>query len=373
MKPTSRVPPSKGQSVLNCAFVIPGDLMLATGGYAYDRHVLAGLAAHGVAVSHVPLPGSYPTPTHADIAASDAALATLPVDATLLIDGLAYGAFPASLLARIKQRVVALVHHPLGLETGTPPARAAELVQLETAALARADHVIVTSPLTKRLLVADFAVPDGKVTVAEPGTVPAMRATGSAGGRLHLLAVGSIVPRKGYTVLIQALEPLVRKTVMDQSWRLTIAGSPRDAGELQRIKRAANSAGIMGSLLDLAGAVTDEALNALYSSADIFVMPSLYEGYGMVLAEAMARGLPIVCTTGGAAAETAPDAAALKVPPGDYAALRKALARVITEPELRRSLADASWDAGQRLPRWHDTARIIANCIHATATKGFSA
>ena len=101
----------------------------------------------------------------------------------------------------------------------------------------------------------------------------------------------------------------------------------------------------------------------MYASADAFLLPSLYEGYGMVLAEAMARGLPIVCTTGGAAAETAPDAAAIKVPPGDQGALTAAIRRLLDEPDLRRRLADASWAAGQRLPRWEDTARIIAGVI----------
>jgi glycosyltransferase involved in cell wall biosynthesis len=365
MKPTWPAPPSKALSVLNavaqCAFVIPGDLTLATGGYAYDRRVLAGLATHDVAVTHVPLPGTYPNPSDADIEASAAVLAGLSADTTLLIDGLAYGTFPASLLARIKQRIVALVHHPLGLETGVPVTRAAELLQLETAALTRAEHVVVTSPLTKRMLVADFAVLPSKITVAEPGTAPAQRASGSTGGRVHMLAVGSIVPRKGYPVLIEALKGL------PSGWWLTIAGGPRDDAEVARVHEAVATSGV-SPRIEFVGAVDDATLDTLYASADLFVMPSLFEGYGMVLAEAMARGLPIVCTTGGAAAETVPDDAALKVPPGDYAALRKALSHAITEPDLRQRLSDASWAAGQRLPRWDDTSRIIA-----TAIKGMTA
>ena len=96
-------------------------------------------------------------------------------------------------------------------------------------------------------------------------------------------------------------------------------------------------------------------------------MPSLYEGYGMALAEAMARGLPIVSTSGGAAAETVPDAAALKVPPGDVAALAAAIRRVLGDPGLRVRVADASWAAGQSLPRWDDTARSIASVIKGVA------
>jgi glycosyltransferase involved in cell wall biosynthesis len=111
--------------------------------------------------------------------------------------------------------------------------------------------------------------------------------------------------------------------------------------------------------------VTQSHLAELYASADAFVMPSLYEGYGMALGEAMARGLAIVCTTGGAAAETVPDGAALKVAPGDVPALSAALERVLTDQALRGRLADAAWAAGQRLPRWEEAARRIAAAIIA--------
>jgi glycosyltransferase involved in cell wall biosynthesis len=117
----------------------------------------------------------------------------------------------------------------------------------------------------------------------------------------------------------------------------------------------------------IAGAVSQDRLADMYASADAFLLPSLYEGYGMVLAEAMARGLPIVCTTGGAAAETAPGAEALKVPPGDQDALTHAIGRLLGEPDLRRRMADASWVAGRRLPRWEDAARIIAGVIEGVA------
>jgi glycosyltransferase involved in cell wall biosynthesis len=349
------------------AFVIPGDINLPTGGYAYDRQVLAGLAAHGVTVRHVALAGTFPSPAAADIQAAAAAFAALPADMPLLIDGLAYGAFPASLLREIRQPIIALVHHPLGLETGLTAARAAELIRLETAALAAARHVIVTSPLTKRLLIADFAVPADIVTVAEPGTDLAARSAGSGGSTLHLLAAGSIVPRKGYPVLMRALADLAAAGDGQPRWRLTVAGALRDPAEARRVETAAAALG--HARVTLAGAVTDQQLEQLYQTADVFVMPSLFEGYGMVLAEAMARGLPIVCTTGGAAADTVPDGAGLKVAPGDAVALRQAVGRVLLDAPLRRRLADASWAAGTRLPRWPDTCRIIGRII-AQVSKG---
>jgi len=234
-------------------------------------------------------------------------------------------------------------------------------------ALARAAHVVVTSPTTARTLTADFAVPPHKITVAVPGTDPATRAQGTAGqgAPLQLLSVGSVVPRKAYDILVRALAPL-----RDRDWRLTIAGpADRDAGARAALEVALRDTGL-GPRVALHGAATAGELADLYAAADLFVMASLYEGYGMVLAEALARGLPIVCTTGGAATETVPDAAALKVAPGDERALGQAIGRVLDEEGLRRRLADAAWAAGWTLPRWEDTARIVAAAIQGIARGG---
>jgi glycosyltransferase involved in cell wall biosynthesis len=254
------------------------------------------------------------------------------------------------------------VHHPLCLEAGLAKARQDALRTLEKAALALARRVVVTSHLTARTLVADFAVPADKITVAEPGTDPAPRAGGSAAGPLQLLSVGAIVPRKAYAILVRALG-----TLKDQDWRLTIAGPTDRSPEALAAVRAAIDEGALADRITLVGPVNQERLADLYASADVFLLASLYEGYGMVLAEAMARGLPIVCTTGGAAAETVPDDAAIKVPPGDERAFTLAVQHVLQDADLRRRMADASWAAGQKLPRWQDTARIIAAVIKEVA------
>jgi glycosyltransferase involved in cell wall biosynthesis len=344
------------QAMIAAGFVIPGDLALPTGGYAYDRRVLALLEQHGVAGRHVALPGSYPDPTPEHLAETERALGSLPADTVLLFDGLAYGALPGDVIGRIKQKIVALVHHPLCLEAGLTPMRQRYLRQTETMALAFAEHVIVTSPMTARILCADFQVPPDKITVAEPGTDRAERAKGSVGVP-RLLAVGSIVPRKGYDMLMRALAPLNAL-----AWQLTIVGAVRDADALKIFEAARDTADLQ-SRVTLAGAVSDADLDKLYNAADIFVMPSHFEGYGMVLAEAMTRGLPIVCTTGGAASETAPDTAAIKVRPGDTAAFGVGVSQLLSDRALQQSMADASWVAGQTLPTWDDTTRAIANAI----------
>ncbi len=336
-------------------FAIPGDLSLPTGGYGYDRRLLAEWADSGVPARHLPLPGSFPDPTPGDLAQTGHAILSQPFDCALLIDGLAYGAFPESIAAGLAGRVVALVHHPLGLETGLSPERAASLLAGEAAALRYASAIVVTSAATTRLLVADFGVDETRITVAVPGVDAAPRAQGSGGGAVSLLAVGSLVPRKGYDVLVSALEGLA-----DRDWRLTIIGADdRSPATAQALRLQIAEAGL-NDRITLAGAVSDATLAEAYDRTDLFVMPSLFEGYGMVLTEALARGLPILCTTGGAAAETVPDGAAVKVPPGEADALAKALARLIDEPAMRASLGDVAWAAAGSLPRWRDTAALVA-------------
>ena len=351
----------KLSSARTLSFAIPGDLDLPTGGYAYDRRVLSMLPDYGVLPTLVRLPGSFPHPNTADLAETEQRLAALPSTVPLLIDGLALGAIPRDLLGRLPQTILALVHHPLSLEAGLTAARASELKASETAALACARSVIVTSFATKRILVSNFGVPTTKITVAEPGTDPAVRASGT-GTPLQLLAVGTVSPRKGYEILIEALAPL---THLD--WRLTIAGATdRDRDTLGRIE-AAITAAKLHDRIRLAGTVVPATLSRYFDTADLFVMPSLFEGYGMALAEAMARGLPIVCTTGGAASDTVPDAAALKVPPGDVAAMTGALDKALRDKRLRARLADASWEMGRTLPPWTETTRRIAALIMGLA------
>lgn len=347
--------------MIEAAFAIPGDLGLPTGGYVYARRVLEQFPLANVELRPLALPGSFPDARAEDIDETRRRLGALPADTVILFDGLAYGAMPAAVIAGLKQPIVALVHHPVGLEAGLSAARQRQLIALETAALALSRRVLVTSPTTLRTLVSDFAVPANKITVAEPGTERAARARGTASPP-QLLAVGSIVPRKAYDLLVRALAPLAAF-----SWQLTIIGATdRSPAAVTALRQAVAEAGL-GARIAIAGPLAQAELAGYYDRADLFVMPSLYEGYGMVLAEAMARGLPIVCTTGGAAAETVPDKAAVKVAPGNVAALTAALSRVLEDAALRLALANASWAAGRALPGWQDTAGIIAGVIKETS------
>jgi glycosyltransferase involved in cell wall biosynthesis len=343
--------------VAEAVFAIPGDLKSPTGGYAYDRRVMELLPAFGVSIVHLPLSADFPNPSAADLARAQREIARLPKTATLLLDGLAWGAFPESHLDCGGRRLIAVVHHPLYLETGLSHARKVELKASEEAALARADHVVCTSRATARILRDELSVDRDKITVAEPGTDPAQRATGT-GSPLHLLSVGAVSPRKNYQSLIEALSPL-----RDIDWRLTIAGALDRHPDAVEDLKAKIDAERLGDRVTLAGKVVPATLDRFYESTDLFVSASLFEGYGMVIAEAMARGLPIVTTTGGAAADTAHSSAALHVQPGNTADMTVALRRALTDKRLRDGLADAAWEIGRTLPTWHETARRIAAVV----------
>ncbi len=341
----------------------PGDLESRTGGYLYDRRLALELEARGWRVDRLSLPDGYPFPAAADLAASAAALGKLPTGSTVLVDGLALGAMPdlaRSLAARLD--LVALVHHPLCLETGLTAAQSAALAASERAALASARAVIVTSPRTAASLTELFGVPPAKLTVSLPGTDVVPVARGSSGHGCRMICVGTITPRKGHLVLIEALAEL-----RDLDWSLVCAGSlTREPATV-----AAVEALILEHALDprvrLAGELDASELAALYDGADLCVSASFYEGYGMALAEALARGLPIVAASGGAVADTVPADAGLLVPVEDVNALAEALRRFFTEPELASSLRHGALVARRSLPTWKDTAAQVEHALKVFA------
>ena len=334
-------------------FAIPGDLAAPTGGYVYARRVMAEWARAGIAHRHVPLPAAFPAPDAAALRETAAILADAP--RPLLIDGLAYGAFPEDLARQAEATV--LLHHPLCDETGLDAEQTERALRTERAALVHARHVVVTSPLTARDLVARFGVEAGRITVAEPGLDRADPAP-LAGDPPHILAVGSVTPRKGYGYLVEALARCA-----DLPWTCTIHGeTDRDAAEAARIAGLIEAAGL-SSRIALRPPVPGDALHAVYRGADVFVAPSLHEGYGMAVTEAMAHGLPVVASRAGALPETAP--VARLVPPGDVDALRDALHEVLMDAGLRRSMGAESHAFARSRPGWDTTARIVAQAMGA--------
>lgn len=335
----------------SCVFLVPGDWNSRTGGYLYDRRIVAKLRARGWQVEVLSPGDGYPFPDAADLAGAAQVVEALPDGACVVADGLGFGALP-DLAERHAQRLcwVALVHHPLALETGLTPAQQHLLAQSERRALACARGVVVTSAATARALAA-YGVPAERVDTVEPGTERAAWATGGGAGpdALSLLCVATLTPRKGHAVLIEALAGL-----RDRPWVLHCAGSrARDPAEAARVDALAAQRGL-GERIRWHGEIEGTQLEALYAQADLFVLPSLHEGYGMALAEALAHGLPVVSTTAGAIVDTVPAEAGALVPPNDVRALREALRRMMDEPARRAALAAGAQHAAGRLPRWAD-------------------
>jgi glycosyltransferase involved in cell wall biosynthesis len=345
--------------VKRVAFVVPGSLETPTGGYAYDRRIINELEHLGWHVGLADVGGEFPWPSEATLRTARARLMNLPAGWPVVIDGLALGAMAniASELAR-RNPVLALVHHPLALEWGLSDEQASVLRRSERNALASVHAVIVTSPATARIVASDYGVPADRITVVRPGNDAVPRARGRRYGVVHLLSVGAVVPRKGFGLLVESLAMLA-----DLPWKVTIAGDLTRHPTTAAALHADISHHSLGERIVTLGAVSSEQLAALYDSADLFVLASYFEGYGMAYAEALAHGLPVIGTKAGAIPETVPERAGLLVPPGDPAALAEALRRAITDSGLRESLSAAALEAASQLPTWSQSAAIFAGAL----------
>jgi glycosyltransferase involved in cell wall biosynthesis len=344
-------------------FAVPGDLATPTGGYAYDRRMIAELGGLGWRIDLLDLGEGFPLPSEATRAAAQARLLAVPAGRMIVVDGLALGVLPET-AAQLAGRnpLLALVHHPLALEWGLSVEQADALRISERTALAAAQGVVVTSAATARLVASDYGIPAGRITVARPGSDPAPLARGSRDGVVRLLSVGAVVPRKGFDILIAALA-----TLGDLPWQLTIAGDlTRDRNAAARLD-ADIAHYALGDRVETLGAVSAQRLAALYADGDLFVLASRFEGYGMAYAEAIAHGLPVIGSQAGAIPDTVPPAAGLLVAPGDIPALAQALRRVIGDAGLRQRLANAARAAAAQLPTWRQSAEIFARALEIPA------
>ena len=344
--------------VRRLTFAVPGDLATPTGGYAYDRRLIAELERLGWHIEVIDLGDGFPWPTDATRMNAWVKLSDVPPGRILIIDGLAYGVLPEAVLQLRDRILVPLVHHPLALESGLSPQQVSILQSCERAALMAARLCVVTSEATARTLVADYAVPAERIVVARPGNDPVQPARGSSDGIVRFISVGAVVPRKGFDILIAALAAL-----NDLPWRLTIAGDrTRDTQCAERLDADIARHGL-ADRVTVTGAVATDRLHELYAEADLFVLASRFEGYGMAYSEAIAHGLPVVGTTAGAIPDTVPAEAGVLVRPDDMEGLTRALRPLLADQAERQRMAAAARAAAAQLPTWQDTAAIVSRAL----------
>ena len=334
-------------------FVYPGDLNTRTGGYRYDKSITETLSqgSDRWVVSLLSLEGDYPFPTDSQLYSADEKFSSLEDGALTVVDGLAYSVMP-ELMAKhaTRLRLVALVHHPLALETGLSEEQAVQMRELETRALHYARRVITTSELTASSL-DQYNVPGRIIVAVLPGTESASIANGSASDTRNLLCVATLTPRKGHGVLLDAL-----KKVESLPWHLTCVGSTeRDKPCFQELLAQRDRYAFIDRVSFL-GELSDEDVDRHYCRADVFVLASFHEGYGMVLSEAIAHGLPVICSDAGAISQTVPKGTGILVPPGDPTALAEALNSFLTDKELRVQMKKAALTARQHLRSWRTAA-----------------
>lgn len=347
---------------MHLTFLVPASPATSGGGTKFNRRIIEGLRAANHTVDVVALPGRHPLADEVAAAAACRAWYELPSGTLPVIDGVALGAL-VPIAGRIEARpTVALVHHPTALEASYQGGERERLRAAERRLFPTMSRLVVTNAPTAERLTKDYGVGQNRIAVVVPGVEEAPRSVGSGRSGCAILSVGALVPRKGHDVLVRALARLP-----DLDWSLTIVGSserhPAHAAALDALVHELG----LGERVRLAGSLTDEALEDYWQRSDLFALATQWEGYGMAIAEALRRGLPVAVTDGGAAGALVPIEAGVVCAPGDQEGLSKAMRRMIFDRPLRLHAAEAAWQAGRSLPGWPQQAQLFADALSAAS------
>ncbi|MEU6257876.1 glycosyltransferase family 4 protein [Streptomyces sp. NPDC047043] len=353
-------------SLRSVHFVMPGgvdDPAAPSGGNAYDRRVSLDLPGFGWQVHKHAVAGEWPRPGVAARAELARTLREFPDGTVVLLDGIVACGVPEIVVPETERlNLAVLVHLPLGDETGLEPAVAAELDAKERDVLRAVPAVVATSDWAVRRLVAHHGLAPERVHVAAPGADIAPLASGTDGVS-RLLCVAAVTPRKGQHRLVQALA-----AAADLPWSCVCVGGLNQDPEYVAHLRLLIAEHGLEDRIHLAGPQAGAALDASYNTADLMVLTSYAETYGMAVTEALARGIPVLATDVGGLPEAvgrAPDGGVpgILVPPEDPAALAAELRGWFGEADVRRRLKSAARGRRAALDGWATTARSLAGVL----------
>jgi glycosyltransferase involved in cell wall biosynthesis len=329
-----------------------------SGGNTYDRHLLRELGSQAWSAHERAVFGFWDRPGAASFAALEETLREIPDDAVVLIDGLIASTAPEVLVPQASRlRLIVLVHMPLGHRPPDDDVRRRERAVLEAAAA-----TVTTSAWARRRLIELYDLPADRVHVAEPGVEIAEPAVESEAGEA-LLCVGAVTFEKGQDILLEALE-----SISALPWHCTCVGSlDRDPAFVEGLRRRRLDAGL-GERVSFLGPSTGGDLDRAYASADLLVHASRAETYGLVVTEALARGLPVIAAEVGGLVEALGEDAdgtrpGLLVPPEDPAALGEALSAWLGDSELRARLRRSAGERRESLARWSRTASEVSKVL----------
>ncbi|WP_328189259.1 glycosyltransferase family 4 protein [Marinobacter sp. OP 3.4] len=349
------------------AVFVPGDPGQLTGGYGYVRELVEGLDRLGQPITLQGLPGRFPRVDQQARDALDGALSRLPDGTTVIIDGLALGGCPEAAERHCHRlHLVALVHHALADETGLGKADRQHFLATERRALAAVDRVITTSESTARGL-GRFNVPASRVAVVRPGVRPPVKSSehGAVTDGLHILCLAHLSPRKAQHHLVEALSRLSA-----DGWECELAGSAdRDPDYARTVMSMIREQGL-SDRVRVTGELSGPALEQAFHRANLFVLPSLYEGYGMVIDEALAHGLPVIASNGGALADTADRPGCVTYPAGEVDALTALIHERLQYPHRLMQQQQAARQSARALRTWDQAAREFQQAIAGSLPAG---
>lgn len=331
-------------------FLVPGSLDNRTGGTIYDKRIIEGLEKLGIRPHVHEVLGNFPHPDNETIDGIRSMMERTPDNSKVIIDGLILGVIPEILRSeRGRLKFVGLIHHPLCDETGLNDEEITTLLEKESNALGSVLALIVTSRFTAhRIKQLEMVQNDHLIHVVEPGVDAASLSPEHVPGKsFSFSSVGAVTKRKAHQDLLSAIAPL-----KDMDWTLTCIG------KLDQDKEYADKTLKMTEDLDLSsrvhftGELSEEKLEHILKNTDVLVHPSRYEGYGMVVMEAIARGIPVISSSGGALKYTVPKGSGILFEPGDEKHLKDVLFSILKDDLLYYKIRRGAVEAREGIRTW---------------------